>query len=216
MLQTFYEKGEDLHFTRMDELLSAATLNIKTYDPDMRLKRIPAFVSHNRNIISSADEAEAWVIKNKKPLVSEGLIRQTNQVLNKLICLRTPLPNGGVRGDLTMITLDTLYHGWFNHLDYTAELLILPAGQTLSRIDMQTLHLYLKGHAQKDIAKLLFLSRKTVENRLRRVKDKLCAAGSEHASLAVALSGIQLSDFILAEPDWFNLSPSHRNPAFMK
>ena len=206
---SFQVKDKDGYHLRMGESHCQA-LGIDEYHPDMRMKDLPWMESDNSNLMVGHREVEHAVIKNKIRVISHGIvdISSISGIKWAMIDLvRTPTNKGGTltRGRLTDV--NAMFSGWPLCLDTAREELVISPKITLSRMDMCVLYCYLNGWPRKSVANHNQVSVKSIEKRLRKIRERLTPVGAHHHNLHEVLRSYNLTPFLLYQPDWFNLQP---------
>jgi hypothetical protein len=102
-----------------------------------------------------------------------------------------------------------MYNGWSSQLDLKNECLVISPTKSFNRTDLSVLHMLLHNYPRKVIARHFNVSVKAIEKRLAKCKLILSPQGCSCYSLNACLKENNLSEFIMAQFDWFNPEPSH-------
>ena len=112
-----------------------------------------------------------------------------------------PTDTGGVILTTISIPSSMTFQNVFNNLHDNK--LHLQDDVCLTRKDLKILHYYLSGLSAGDTAETLFVSKRSVQTTIARIKNKLYFDTDPDISLIQNLNKRDLIQFIMEKPDWF-------------
>ena len=112
-----------------------------------------------------------------------------------------PTDTGGVIMTTISIPSSMTFQNVFNNLHDNK--LHLQDDVCLTRKDLKILHYYLSGLSAGDTAETLFVSKRSVQTAIARIKNKLYLDSNPDFSLIQNLNKRDLIQFIMEKPDWF-------------
>lgn len=199
-------KDSELVYTHMCEqgAVLAGFAPGERYHPDMRWT-VEDITHWDPVIAEHAQCEEKTILQTGRASHSISTVRDANNVWKCIRNFKQRTADGGILSTIRAYDVTLLFNGWPARLDNENECLRLSNGVELSRTDLTLLHQLLLNLPRKIMARRFYVSVKAIEKRLTRLREKLkgphCCPTCY--SIQHCLNMLGLSEFLLAQPDWF-------------
>ncbi len=206
-ITTWDTKDKNLYIRRMCPT-STALANVSVYHPDMRLR--------TQDLCQTTESLLHSFVQRDRYILATGIVSREsafmqlidgNWVLTQALKQRTA--EGQLLTQCSHTPLELLYAGWANRLCQVKQQLCLGDGTVLTAKDMTILHQYLLNMPRKEIAAKAFVTVKAIEKRLTRLREMLAHQDRPDDSLHSSLYTRDLIPFLIAQTNWFELTPTH-------
>lgn len=181
------------------------------YDPDERLSATDAIQPPPELVDSFFSEIRE--VRNtgmvSRSVALWKMARKIIQTETQKQIIRTGPNAGQVLSRVRYLPESRLYYGNLSGLNLSSETLQIAPGVVIKRRDLTLLHHVVMGINYKTICKEQKIGLPALNARLARIKEKLYDPDNPCYSIQQMLCARNLMFLIMAQPDWFDINPSH-------
>lgn len=198
---SWFTKDRDRVYTGMC-LASSEAVGLPAYAAEMRVRDID--LPWSERGMDEIEQDDWRVLKQNARLLIRYLVVGANGDWFQMAGSKAPGIDGNITGQIVITPASVLYNGWPHALCYTTQTLRLTASTVLTRQEMLLAHGFLNGIPRKVMAEAAGVSVKAIEKRLAVLREKLRHKGCRCYSLHGCLGTHHLSEFLMAQSDWFD------------